>query len=1039
MEQEWSGRGALRVRAAAAGAAVPAAGAAVRVENSAGALLCAGVTDENGIFESVLLPCPAASLSQQPGSAAAPYAAYTLTVEADGFLPLVRRRFEVFDGVVSLAESPLVPESSAARAAGFAPAADEIALPPHVLFAGGGGSAPEPLTQCPQGSALLAGLGGVPDPALLLGSVVVPEKITVHLGKPGTSAQNVTVPFTDYLKNVASSEVYPTWPEQALRANIHAQCSLALNRIYTEWYRSRGYDFDITSSTAYDQYYVHGREIFDVMSRLVDELFSTYARKSGTVNPYYTEYCDGKTTSCSGMQQWGTVAQANAGKNALEILRYYYGSDLELVRTQNIGAVPESYPGVPLRAGSTGVYVKILQRQLARIAKNYPSFGTPAADGVFGAATESCVKKFQTQFALTADGVAGRATWYKVSYIYVSVKRLAQLTSEGEAPTGELVDGAYPGAPLRQGSRGNSVYQLQFWLSQVASVTPGIPALTADGVFGAATAASVTAFQQRFGLAADGVAGEATWNAIYAEFASLAVDETPGVTRPGEFPGTTLVPGSTGDSVRLVQFWLAFVGRCNSAVPSPAADGVFGAATERSALAFQSFYGLPADGLVGRQTWNKLYEVYTDLANGLLAPSARPGTYPGAPLRVGSTGTAVKELQYYLYLLSAYDASIPVIAWDGAFGAKTRAAVQAYQTLAGLAADGVAGEETWTRLYGTFTALHTASGPVLALRRAAWPGELEEDFALRQTVEAAAEQTAEHAAEQAATEQTAAEQTAAKEAGAKGAGWKTAGAGCAATCCVPFGAASPGGVFAGAGAAGKASVGACEADKVLSGAAAAAAAGEASAGACDGDEKISAASAAAVPGEASAAADSAAALPMAAAAGKASCGGADVRTLQQMLAYTGLFCPSVLPAAVSGTFTAATAQSLASFQRLFGLPDTGAADEASWNALQSACFSGAAVAAEAESGAPAAGRAPGFTLAPGSAGRYVLQLQVWMDRIAERWNTANFVPQDGIFGEETRRAVRAFRAGFGLPAADYADAALWDALSALAQAAAPER
>ena len=190
-----------------------------------------------------------------------------------------------------------------------------------------------------------------------------------------------------------------------------------MNRIFTEWYPSRGYTFNITNSTSYDQYYVHGRNIFEVMEKLTDDIFNTYVRRQGTIEPYYTEYCDGKSVTCKGMKQWGTVDRANEGKNALQILKYYYGNDIEIVRTNNLQDIPESYPGTPLRKGDSGQNVRIIQRQLTRIAKDYPFFGKPGTDGVFGAATEATVKAFQKQFSLTADGVVGRSTWYKISYV----------------------------------------------------------------------------------------------------------------------------------------------------------------------------------------------------------------------------------------------------------------------------------------------------------------------------------------------------------------------------------------------------------------------------------------------------------------------------------------------------------------------------------------------------------------------------------------------------------------------------------------------
>ena len=236
-----------------------------------------------------------------------------------------------------------------------------------------------------------------------------------------------------------------SWPEEALRANIIAQVSLALNRIWTEWYPSRGYSFNITGSPGYDQAYVNGRTVFAVMERLTAELFNTFVQRSGDAEPYFTEYCDGKTVTCPGMKQWGTVDRAREGMNALQILRYYYGNRVQLVTTDNIAAIPSSYPGSPLRRGSTGTNVRILQKQLSRIAKDYPSFGKPAVTGTFDEATENSVKKFQKQFSLTADGVVGRATWNKVSFIYVSVKGLAELTSEGETAEAPRARAAGPG------------------------------------------------------------------------------------------------------------------------------------------------------------------------------------------------------------------------------------------------------------------------------------------------------------------------------------------------------------------------------------------------------------------------------------------------------------------------------------------------------------------------------------------------------------------------------------------------------------------
>ena len=238
---------------------------------------------------------------------------------------------------------------------------------------------------------------------------VIPDFITVHLGRPDSSAKNVRVPFTGYIKNVASSEVYPTWPENSLRANIYAQISLALNRIYTEYYRSRGYNFDITNSTAYDQAYIDGRDIFGNISRIVDEIFNSYITKGNQIQPYFAEYCDGKNVTCKGMSQWGTVTLANQGRTPIQILRNYYGSDINLVSNVPVKNIRESYPGTLLRLGTVGEDVRTIQRQLNRIRRNYPSIpNIPQTNGVFEATTRAAVRQFQSIFNLAVDGIVGR-------------------------------------------------------------------------------------------------------------------------------------------------------------------------------------------------------------------------------------------------------------------------------------------------------------------------------------------------------------------------------------------------------------------------------------------------------------------------------------------------------------------------------------------------------------------------------------------------------------------------------------------------------
>ena len=666
------------------------------------------VTDEEGITPDILLPAPSAIYSLDPDNTTVlPYSTVNISASAEGFYPVNMLGVQIFDGQITLAQLQFTPANQ--RSSDIF-TEETIETPPHHLFnENQGGSGITPRITCTP---------------FVLELPIIPEYITVHLGKPSASAKNVTVSFRHYIANVASSEVYPTWPEQALRANIHAQISLALNRIYTEWYPSKGFSFNITNSTSYDQYYVHGREVFDVMQRITNDIFNTYVRKPGTIDPYYTEYCDGKSVTCAGMKQWGTVSLANQGKNALQILKYYYGDDIEIVRTNRIQSIPESYPGSPLRIGSTGTDVRTIQRQLNRIAKDYPFFGTANVDGIYGQATADIVKKFQKQFSLSVDGVVGKNTWYKISYIYVSVKRLAQLSSEGVPNDGSPVDGIYPGTSLKRGSRGASVEQIQFWLNELAKFDDSIPAPAVDGIFGAGTEAAVKSFQTKFGLVADGIVGRSTWDELYGQYRSLENDLNTQVGGAGTYPGTPLRRGDRGLSVRLAQFYLRVIATNYSSIPAIAVDGIFGAGTENAVRAFQSYFGLSVDGVIGKNTWNQLYEVYTDIANDLMAPNQLPGTYPGSPLRQGSTGKAVREIQYYLFLLSAYYNSIPQIAFDGIFGAGTTAAVKAYQSLFGLNSDGIVGPATWNSIYEKYQMLRSTSGPVRKYDLTVWPEEV---------------------------------------------------------------------------------------------------------------------------------------------------------------------------------------------------------------------------------------------------------------------------------------------------------------------------
>ena len=397
------------------------------------------------------------------------------------------------------------------------------------------------------------------------------------------------------------------------------------------------------------------------MEKLTAELFNTYVRRSGDQEPYYTEYCDGKTVTCPGMKQWGTVDRAKEGNNALQILRYYYGSRVELVTTNNIAAIPSSYPGSPLRRGSTGTNVRIIQRQLSRIAKDYPFFGKPTVNGVFDEMTENVVKKFQKQFGLTADGVVGKSTWFKISYIYVSVKDLAELTSEGETADGTQSAGSWPGTTLRRGSTGSNVEQVQFWLSDLAQFDSRLPAVTVDGSYGPATVSAVTAFQNKFALAADGVTGRSTWNKLKEVALAVANKIVDYNVTPGQFTATVR-QGSSGTAVRAVQFYLRRLSAYYSELPAVTVDGTFGTATTRAVRAWQERAGLTVDGTVGRLTWQSIYDAVQALeTSGPVVRAVRLPS-PAVTLRPGDSGPAVLQLNRLLLFLNQWIPEINFLA-----------------------------------------------------------------------------------------------------------------------------------------------------------------------------------------------------------------------------------------------------------------------------------------------------------------------------------------------------------------------------------------
>lgn len=517
--------GYLQIQVRTAHEAVPLNNAQIQIQAAAGNTLYNLWTDENGDTPVVSLETRDKSFSQNPYYNGTPFTSYHVLVEASGFDSLFVTDIPVFDQETAILPVTLTPMQQMQRT----PVTKEIFIgKPAVAM-----------------NDAVEQKGTVIDPhtePYVLRQVVIPDPITVHLGTPGSSASNVQVSFPDYVKNVASSEIYPTWPAAALTANIYAIITFALNRVYTEWYKARGYSFDITNSTAYDQYFVYGRPIYESISRIVDQIFNQYVRRQGQNAPYFTSFCNGTTATCQGLSQWGTVTLADQGLTPIQILRSYYPDDIEIVETNIITGIVNSYPGTPLRTGSTGLDVQTIQTYLARIRRNYPAIPSITDEaGVFGDSTRAAVVKFQNVFNLTPDGIVGRSTWYKISSLYTAIARLAELDSEGETLGIGTVP---PGSTLRTGSSGPDVITLQYLLDLISEYYPEIPAPVQDGIFGSKTRQSVIAFQKAMQLDADGIVGSRTWRALYDTYQGI----TQNVPSPG--PGTgsfqyTVQPGDT--------------------------------------------------------------------------------------------------------------------------------------------------------------------------------------------------------------------------------------------------------------------------------------------------------------------------------------------------------------------------------------------------------------------------------------------------------------------------------------------------------------
>lgn len=621
----------------------------------------------------IMLEAPNKKFSLDVNSEVIPYESYDIEVVAKGYENVKIEGVPIFDGITSIQEIEVNTNGSKI----FKKMPNNIVIPKHQLLLNERRNYKDL-----ESEEIL--------PLKSFKKVYIPENIVVHLGEANSNAEDVIVRFVDYIKNVCASEIYPTWSEEAIKANVYAQISFVLNLVYLEWYGRKGYPFQVTNYLNDDLAFVYGRNTYDTTNVIVEDIFNEYISLVNNNKPYLAQYCSGIAYECKGLSKWGSQLMANNGYKALDIIQKYYGIDKIIKSTSLVEGIPEYYPGYELRVNDDNQNVKIIQIYLNIINKVYKEIPTiELVNGVFGKETENAVKSFQGIFNLFMDGIVGKSTWYKISEVYIAITRLSDLKMEAGLNT-DLTNnfiGKYPGHIIEYGSNGEYVREIQIYLQKISRYYD-IPSSLVDGSFGSYTLLSIIEFQKMFGLTPDGLLDLATWNKIYEVYCTLPKDNK----FNGIYPEKVLQYGDIGDKVFELQFYLNEISNYN-AIPTLKLTGKFDEDTVKAVKEFQRLFKFDPNGIVDLFIWNKIYEVYSDYPNSINNIDILE--YPGYVLKLGVKGEGIRNLKTILNNIGNLYKRIGKISVNDLFDDETKKTVIEFQKYFNLKESGEVDINTW--------------------------------------------------------------------------------------------------------------------------------------------------------------------------------------------------------------------------------------------------------------------------------------------------------------------------------------------------------